>query len=68
MYNKLMEQPRLIVSLRVDEESEMGVVQDVQMELRQANTLRVNYSTKRQTVTAPVIFVIIGAFLHWTAP
>jgi biopolymer transport protein ExbD len=50
MYNKLMEQPRLIVSLRVDEESEMGILQDVQMELRQANTLRINYSTKRQVV------------------
>jgi biopolymer transport protein ExbD len=48
MYNKLMEQPRLIVSLRVDETSEMGVVQDVQMELRHGQTLRVNYSTKRQ--------------------
>lgn len=49
MYNKLMEQPRLIVSLRVDETSEMGVVQDVQAELREAGTLRVNYSTRRQT-------------------
>jgi biopolymer transport protein ExbD len=48
MYTKLMEQPRLIVSLRVDETSEMGVVQDVQMELREAGTLRINYSTKRQ--------------------
>jgi biopolymer transport protein ExbD len=50
MYNKLMEQPRLIVSLRVDETSEMGVVQDVQTELREAGTLRINYSTKRQVV------------------
>lgn len=48
MYRKLVEQPRLIVSLRVDETSEMGKVLDVQQELREANTLRINYSTKRQ--------------------
>lgn len=48
MYGKLMEQPRLIVSMRVDESAEMGLVQDVQTELRQAGTLRINYSTKRQ--------------------
>lgn len=47
MYNKLLEQPRLVVSLRVDETSEMGVVTDVQQELREAGTLRINYSTKR---------------------
>lgn len=48
MYRKLVEQPRLIVSLRVDEISEMGVVTDVQQELREAGTLRINYSTKRR--------------------
>ena len=48
MYNKLMEQPKLIVSLRVDEESRMGVVTDVQQELREAGTLRINYSSKRE--------------------
>ncbi len=50
MYNKLLEQPRLIVSLRVDETSEMGIVQEVQQELREAGTLRINYSTKRRIV------------------
>ena len=45
MYDKLMEEPRLIVSLRVDEESEMGIVSDVQEELRHAGTYRINYST-----------------------
>lgn len=50
MYNKLMENPKLIVSLRVDEDSEMGVVTDVQQEFREAGTLRINYSTKRQIV------------------
>lgn len=48
MYRKLNEQPRLIVSLRVDEQAEMGFLTDVQQELREAGTLRVNYSTKRQ--------------------
>lgn len=47
MYRKLVEQPKLIVSLRVDEESQMGIVTDVQQELREANTLRINYSSKR---------------------
>ncbi len=47
MYRKLTGEPRLIVSLRVDEESEMGVVTDVQQELRKGGTLRINYSSKR---------------------
>ena len=51
MYRKLVEQPRLIVSLRVDEEAQMGTVLDVQQELREAGTLRINYSTKRQVTT-----------------
>lgn len=48
MYDKLMEEPRLIVSLRVDEETDFGIVTDVQEELREAGTLRVNYSTKQE--------------------
>ncbi len=47
MWRKLNETPKLIVSLRVDETSEMGIVLDVQQELREAGTLRINYSTKR---------------------
>ncbi len=48
MYQKLIEQPRLIVSLRIDEIVEMGQVTDIQQELRVAGTYRINYSTKRQ--------------------
>jgi biopolymer transport protein ExbD len=48
MYGKLIEEPRMIVSLRVDGDSESGTLIDVQQELREAGTLRVNYSTKRQ--------------------
>ena len=48
MYDKLMEEPRLIVSLRVDQQSEFGIITDVQQELRHAGTLRINYSTLRE--------------------
>jgi len=46
MYDKLIEEPRMIVSLRVDKDSEFGVLTDVQEELKQASAFRVNYSTK----------------------
>lgn len=46
MYDKLQEQPKLIVSLRIDEDTEAGIVNDIQQELREAGTLRINYSTK----------------------
>lgn len=48
MYRKILEQPKLIVSLRVDQESEMGTVVDVQQELREAGTLRINYSSRTE--------------------
>lgn len=48
MYEKIMEEPRLIVSLRVDQDSEFGIITDVQQELRHAGTLRINYSTLRE--------------------
>ena len=48
MYTKLQEQPKLIVSLKVDQESEMEVVNQVQQELREANALRINYSSNRE--------------------
>lgn len=47
MYQKLIDQPKLIVSIKSDQASEMGILMDVQQELREAGTLRVNYSTKR---------------------
>lgn len=48
MYDKLMEEPRMIVSLRVDRDSEFGIITDVQQELRHAGALRINYSTHRE--------------------
>ena len=49
MYDKYQEQPKLIVSLRVNDETEFGIVTDVEQELREAGTLRLNYSTKQET-------------------
>ena len=48
MYDKLLEEPRLIVSLRVDQNSQFELLSDVQKELQQAGTFRINYSTKRE--------------------
>ena len=48
MYRKLQEQPKRCVSLKVDRESEMQVVNEVQQELREANALRINYSSNRE--------------------
>ena len=48
MYDKLLEEPRLIVSLRVDQNSRFELLSDVQKELQQAGTCRINYSTKRE--------------------
>jgi len=39
------EVPLMTFSLKVDKESEMGIVTDVKQELRQANALKINYST-----------------------
>jgi biopolymer transport protein ExbD len=44
VYDKLVKDPQLIVSLRVDKDADMGRVTDIQQELRKANALRVNYS------------------------
>ena len=48
MYNKLQQQPKLIASLKVDQESEMEIINQVQQELREAGALRINYSSNRE--------------------
>lgn len=48
MYDKLLDEPRMIVSLRVDKDSEFGLLTDVQEELKQASAFRINYSTKNE--------------------
>ncbi len=49
MSDKLADQPKLIVSIRMDQDSETGILIDIQEELRDANALRINYSTKDET-------------------
>jgi len=48
MYRKVQNEPRLIASLKVDVGSEMGVVNEVHQELREAGALRINYSSNRE--------------------
>lgn len=44
-YQKRLNNPNVIMSLRIDKGSRMGIVSDVQQELRRADALRINYST-----------------------
>ncbi len=44
MYKKRQSLPNVIVSLRIDKNSDMGVVTDIQQELRKADARRINYS------------------------
>ncbi len=43
---KFAQNRRLIVSMKVDRDTEMGLVTDIQEELRDAYALRINYSTR----------------------
>lgn len=43
---KLVDNPRLLVVLKVDQESEMNLVTDIQQSLRTASALRIVYSTR----------------------
>jgi biopolymer transport protein ExbD len=45
MYQKRVDIPNLIVSMRIDRYSEMGIVTDIQQQLREADALRINYSS-----------------------
>ncbi len=44
MHGKSQDMPNIIVSLRIDRGSDMGLVTDIQQELRKAYCLRINYS------------------------
>ncbi|MEA2105376.1 MAG: biopolymer transporter ExbD [Bacteroidota bacterium] len=41
------ERPLMTTSLKVDENTRMGIVTDVKQELRKANALKINYSTRK---------------------
>lgn len=43
--------PFLTVALKVDKESNMGVVGDVKQELREANALKINYTTRQGEIS-----------------
>ena len=49
MYEKRVADPQLIVSLKADKSALMQLINDLHSELREADALKVNYSTK----TAP---------------
>ena len=44
MYDKRVTLPSVIVSLRIDKNSRMGLVTDIQQSLRKADARRINYS------------------------
>jgi len=46
VYPKLVENPRLLVALKVDQESQMNIVNDIQLALRNASALRIVYATR----------------------
>ena len=41
-------QKQMTVSLKIDEETKMGIVSDVKQELRKASALKINYSSRRR--------------------
>ncbi|MCG8698661.1 MAG: biopolymer transporter ExbD [Bacteroidales bacterium] len=45
------DRPKMTVSLKVDKETEMGIVTDVKQELRKASALKINYSTLKGKAT-----------------
>ena len=46
MYGKRVADPLIVVSLKGDEEAEMGLVSDIHENLREVEALKLNYSTK----------------------
>ena len=46
MYEKRVSDPQLIVSLKADEEAKMELISSIHEDLREADALKLNYSTK----------------------
>ena len=46
MYEKRVSNPQLVVSLKADERAKMGLISAIHIELRKADALKLNYSTK----------------------
>jgi len=45
-----VDRPLLTTSLKVDEETRMGIVTDIKQELRQVSAFKINYSTRKGSV------------------
>ena len=48
MQRQIEEEPRLIVSFKVDQQAESGILRDVEQQLRDANALRINYASNQE--------------------
>ncbi|MCK5149242.1 biopolymer transporter ExbD [bacterium] len=46
MYEKVIDNPNITTSLKIDRGTEMGLVTDIQEELREAGAYRINYCAK----------------------
>jgi biopolymer transport protein ExbD len=46
MYDKRVADPQIVVSLKADERARMGLISDVHNQLRKADALKLNYSSK----------------------
>ena len=46
MFTKISRDPKLTVSLKSDENTIMGSITDIHTQLREAQALKLNYSTK----------------------
>ena len=44
------ERPLMTISLKADEKTKMGLIQDIKLELRKAGALKLNYSTRKRYV------------------
>ena len=42
------DQKLMTVSLKIDEDTHMGIVSDVKLELRKASALKINYSSRQR--------------------
>ena len=46
MYDKRVSDPQIVISLKADEQARMGIISGIHNELRKADALKLNYSTK----------------------
>ncbi len=42
------ERPKMTISLKADENTKMGLIQDIKLELRKASALKLNYSSRKR--------------------